>query len=258
MTTSTTTSAALIRQGFVTNEYLLRINGGLSVPCPADLPPPWNLPSRMFRFPIETSEHENGLHIGLLHPALADHPFVAIIEEKLGITLDREGAPNDHGYSKRDAAQWWHAVDLISSDCWQALLDTRQFTTDHDIARAVAYGLTYSHHEAKRMGHITTQEARQIMAAIDAPEPQNRRSHILTLSRPLPCKPDKGAEHWPINHPRMSGDTLAWALIHGIEDGWFAYDRSGFLYWTSAGRERYAAGDQDTFTTASGQGAFAF
>ena len=258
MTTSTTTSEALIRQGFVTNEYLLRINGGLSVPCPADLPPPWNLPSRMFRFPIETSEHEDGVHIGLLHPALADHPFVTIIEEKLGITLDREGAANPHGYSKSDTAQWWHAVDLISGGHWQALLDTRRFTTSDYIARAVAYGLTYSHHEARRMGYISPQEARQIMAAIDAHEPQNRRSHILTLSRPLCCKPDNGAEHWPVNHPPMSGDTLAWALIHGIEDGWFAYDRSGFLHWTSEGRERYAAGDQDTFTTASGQGAFAF
>lgn len=183
---------------------------------------------------------------------------MAIIEEKLGITLDREGAPNEHGYSKRDTAQWWHAVDLISSDHWQALLDTRQFTTEYDIARAVAYGLTYSHHEAKRMGHITTQEARQIMAAIDEDEPESRRAAILALSRPLPCKPDKGAEYWPINHPALPAPTLAWALIHGIEDGWFSYDRSGFLHWTEQGRTRYAAGDSDTFTTASGQGAFAF
>jgi len=47
-------------------------------------------------------------------------------------------------------------------------------------------------------------------------------------------------------------------LIHGIEDGWFAHDRSGFLHWTEQGRERYAAGDADIFTTATGQGAFAF
>jgi len=258
MTTSSTTTQALIRHGFVASDYLLSINGGLSVPRHIDLPAPWNLPSRLFQFPIETCQHEDGIHIGLLHPALADHPFVKQIEATLGITLDPKGAPNAHGYSKQETGQWWHAVDLISAGEWQALLATRHFTTDTDIARAVAFGLTYSHHDAKRMGHITTGEARQIMAAIAAPEPASRRTGILSLSRPLPCKPDKGAEHWPINHPALPADTLAWALIHGIEDGWFAYDRAGFLHWTAQGRERYAAGDQDTFTTASGQCAFAF
>jgi len=47
-------------------------------------------------------------------------------------------------------------------------------------------------------------------------------------------------------------------LIHGIEDGWFAHDRSGFLHWTEQGRERYDAEEAVTFNTASGQGAFAF
>jgi hypothetical protein len=47
-------------------------------------------------------------------------------------------------------------------------------------------------------------------------------------------------------------------LIQGIEDGWFAHDRSVLLNWTEQGRERYAAGEAGTFTTTTGQGAFAF
>ena len=112
MTTTDTMGAALIRHGFVANDYLLSINGGLSVPRHIDLPPPWNLPSRMFQFPIEVGRDEDETHIGLLHPSLADHPFVSHLESVLGITLDPEGAPNSHGYSKRETAQWWHAVDL--------------------------------------------------------------------------------------------------------------------------------------------------
>lgn len=258
MTIATAPTDTLVRHGFVANAYLLSINGGLCVPRHIDLPAPWNLPSRMFQFPIETCAHGEETHIGLLHPALADHPFVTHLETVLGIALDREGAPNAHGYSKRKTAQWWHAVDLISAGEWRALLETRQFTTDHDIARAVAFGLTYSHHEARRMGHISTGEARQIMAAIEAAEPQDRRSGILSLSAPSPCQQEKGPAHWPINHGPMDAAVIAWAILHGIEDGWFAYDRSGFLHWTRQGRERYLAGDRQTYTTSTGQGAFAF
>jgi hypothetical protein len=39
-------------------------------------------------------------------------------------------------------------------------------------------------------------------------------------------------------------------FIFGIEDGWFRHDRSGFLQWSTLGRERYAAGDSATYTEA--------
>lgn len=64
MTIASTTTEALVRHGFVANAYLLSINGGLSVPRHIDLPPPWNLPSRLFQFPIETCTHEEETHIG--------------------------------------------------------------------------------------------------------------------------------------------------------------------------------------------------
>lgn len=52
--------------------------------------------------------------------------------------------------------------------------------------------------------------------------------------------------------------TRPWGFILGIEDGWFRYDRVGFLQWSALGRKRYAAGDSNTYIEASGQAAFAF
>lgn len=253
-------TTAIVERGLAASTYTLNLNGGLSVPQDFPLAYPWNLPSRLFRFPIEIGKAsaERPSRIGLLHPLLKDHPFVQHVEASLGIAADPEGAPNAYGVSKARTGLWWHAVDLISAGEWQALLATRQFTTEADIARAVTYGLTYSDHEAPQCtGYITTPQARTIMQAIEAPEPADQCG-MLRFSEPRPCTPDTGATHWSINHAALEADTVAWAIIHGIEDGWFAYDRSGFLHWTAQGRERFAAGDAATFTTATGQGAFAF
>jgi hypothetical protein len=248
----------IVERGLAASTFLLDINRSLAVPHDFPLAYPWNLPSRLFQFPIEVSGAEGGdTRLGLMHPLLAGHPFVQHVEATLGLTLNAHGAPIACGVSKARTGQWWHAVDLVSAGQWRALLDTREYTTAEDIARAVTYGLTYARHDGKPSGYLTTLEARAIMAAIDAHEPASRRG-MLAFSTPSACKPDTGAVHWPINHPALPGNEVAWALVHGIEDGWFAYDRSGFLHWTGQGRERYDAGETDTFTTATGQGAFAF
>lgn len=249
----------IVERGLAASPYLLDINGSLAVPHDFPLPHPWNLPSRLFRFPIEVSagHGETLRRIGLMHPHLADHPFVRHVEEVLGIVLDPDGAPNVYGVSNARTGLWWHAVDLVGAGQWRALLETRHFTTDDDIARAVAYGLSYSHHEGKRQGYLSIPEARAIMAAIDAPEAAERCG-LLAFSRPMPCQPGKAPAHWPINHPALPANDVAWAMIHGIESGWFAHDRAGFLHWTDAGRDRYSAGEAETFVTATGQGAFAF
>jgi hypothetical protein len=249
----------IVERGLAASAFLLDINRSLAVSRDFPLPYPWNLPSRLFQFPIEVST-DNGdgtCRIGLMHPLLAAHPFVQHVESALGLTLDAHGAPNAYGVSKARTCQWWHAVDLVSAGQWRALLDTREYTTAEDIARAVVYGLTYSRHDGKPTGYLTTLEARTIMDAIDAPGPASRRG-MLAFSTPSACKTDTATVHWPINHPALPASEVAWALIHGIEDGWFAHDRSGFLHWTDQGRERYAAGEADIFITATGQGAFAF
>lgn len=248
----------IVERGLAASTFLLDLNRSLAVPRDFPLPYPWSLPSRLFQFPIEVSAAEgDSPRLGLMHPLLAAHPFAQHVAATLGITLDTDGAPNACGVSKARTGQWWHAVDLVSAGQWRALLDTQEYTTAEDIARAVAYGLTYSRHDGKPTGYLSTPEARALMAAIDAPGPASRCG-MLAFSTPSACKPDTGAIHWPVNHPALPANDVAWALIHGIEDGWFAHDRSGFLHWTEQGRKLYAAGEADIFTTATGQGAFAF
>jgi len=251
----------IIAAGFAPNGFVLDINGALDVPRDFPLSAPWNLPSRLFQFPIEVirAEQDEPRKIGLRHPLLAAHPFVQHVERALGIEIARDGVTNRHGYSNRVHSLWHHAVDLISAGKWRELLETQEFTEPRNIFKAVAYGLRYSHHEDKRAsGHINTAEARQIMRAMDATEPTDRAALILSLSAPSPCKQDRSAEYWAINAHGLCAEDEAWAFIVGIEDGWFSYDRAGFLQWSTKGRDRYAAGDSASFTEASGQTAFAF
>ncbi|MCV9967701.1 hypothetical protein OIU34_38425 [Pararhizobium sp. BT-229] len=253
--------AALVEKGFALSLTLLDINNSLSVPHGFELPPPWNLPSRMFRYPIEVCrpDDDQPRKIGLRHPLLADHPYVRHVEGILGFEIDRNGAPNRHGYSTGPTARWWHAVDLISARKWRELLATREFTEPDCIMQAVAFGCRYSHHEdRKASGYISTAEAREIVSAVGAREPDERGATIRAFSTPSLCRQDKGSEHWPINHGHLTAEDVVWGFIFGIEDGWFRHDRSGFLQWSELGRERYAAGDSTTYMQASGQAAFAF
>lgn len=256
-----TLGAMLVEKGFAPNLALLDINNSLAVPHGFELPAPWSLPSRLFRFPIEVCcpDGDRPRRIGLRHPLLADHPYVRHIEAAIDFEIDRNGAPNRHGYSSGPTARWWHAVDLISAGKWRELLETQEFTEPGCIMNAVAFGCRYSHHEDKRAsGYLSTAEAREIMREVGATEPDERGGTIRAFSAPMVCRPDKGSEHWPINTGRLCAEDVAWGMIFGIEDGWFRYDRSGHLQWSELGRERYAAGDSVTYTEASGQAAFAF
>lgn len=253
---------ALIAAGFARNSLLLHMNGSLSVPADFQLEAPWNLPSRLFENPIEVvpPEGDDPRKIGLMHPRLADHPFVRHVEQVLGVNIAREGVTNRHGFSKRRHALWWHAVDLISAGKWRELLDTQLFTETRCILRAVSFGLRHSPHTAREgRGYIDTLQARHIVREMDGSEPSDRSTTIRSFLAPSLCKPDHGSAYWPINAPHgLCAEDEAWAMIHGIEDGWFAHDRSGFLHWTEQGRARHAAGDSASFTETSGQTAFAF
>jgi hypothetical protein len=256
-----TLGVALVEKGFAPNLAILDINNSLSVPHGLDLPAPWNLPSRMFRFPIEVCRPDDNQPrtLGLRHPLLADHPYVRHVEALLGFEIARNGAPNRHGYSTAPTARWWHAVDLVMAGKWRELLETREFTEPECIMRAVAFGSRYSHHEDKKAsGYISIADARKVMDAVGAQEPGERSATIRAFSAPSLCRQEKGAEHWPINTGRLTAEAEAWGMILGIEDGWFRHDRAGFLQWSELGRERYAAGDSASYVQASGQAAFAF
>lgn len=250
----------LVAKGFVPNTFILDLNGSLTVPHTMELPAPWNLPSRLFRFPISVEGRGGDRRIGLAHPLLGEHPFVQLVAAELGAALDPAGVDQPGGFCAQRQGTWWHAVDLVSAGQWRELLATRQFTTDADIAGAVAYGLDYSSQEEgrKRNGHITTAEAREMMRAIGVDEPTDTAGLLREFMRPTPCKSDGSAERWPINQMGAGRIDRAWGRIIGIERGWFGYDRSGFLQWTPAGRDRYEAGDAPTFVETTGQAAFAF
>lgn len=256
-----TLGIALVEKGFAPNLALLDINNSLSVPHGFDLPAPWSLPSRMFRFPIEVCRpyDDQPRTLGLRHPLLADHPYVRHVEARLGFEIARNGAPNRHGYSTGPTARWWHAVDLVMAGKWRELLETREFTERNCIMQAVAFGCRYSHHEDKKAsGYLSVPDARKVMDAVGSKEPGERSATIRTFSAPSLCRQEKGAEHWPINTGRLPAEAVAWGMIFGVEDGWFRHDRAGFLQWSELGRERYAAGDSASYVQASGQASFAF
>ena len=105
----------------------------------------------------------------------------------------------------------------------------------------MSYGLQYSPYQGKkRTGHVSTAEAREIMAFLESEQPTDRDSIIRKhFMPPSPHKSEKGTERCPINH--YSGDQAltAWGFILAIEAGWFAHDRAGFLEWTKRGIERF-------------------
>src|SRR3546814_12151144 len=75
-------SDPIIAAGFAPNGFVLDINEALDVPRDFPLSAPWNLPSRLFQFPIEVirAEQDEPRKIGLRHPLLAAHPFVQHVE----------------------------------------------------------------------------------------------------------------------------------------------------------------------------------
>lgn len=248
----------IIAAGFAPNDFILDLNHSLSVPHDWSLPAPWNLPSRLFQFPIEVSEYrDGGRRIGLMHPALVDHPYVKHVSQVLGIAIPAGGAPNAYGYSKTGLGQWWHAVDLMSRGRWQDALDTRQFTTPDQLTHAVGFALSCGRESGPA---ITTNEARLVLEALDASPPANAIEVLCRFHRPSPVTGEDKVERWPVNGPANTTATdEAWAYIVGLETGWFDHDRSGHIRWTRLGRDRHAAGAQATFIEqASGQGAFAF
>jgi hypothetical protein len=243
----------LIAAGLEHNEFLLDLNRALSVPHDWVLPAPWNLPSRLFRFPIEVGEFSEGeRRIGLMHPALVDHPYVQHVSQVLGMDIPPCGAPNMHGYSKQAVGLWWHAVDLIPSGHWREALETRRFTTDKDMLRAVTFGLSCNR-------SLTTSEARQIFQELGVACPSAPRNILCEFDRPSPVRGDDKVERWPVNTGMADAGDTAWAMVIGIETGWFTMDRSGHLAWTQLGRDNHQAGASTTFIEQStGQGAFAF
>ena len=247
---------ALIAHGFAANDFLLNLNKTVKVPGGVELTGQWALPSRMFEFPIETHEPEadRPRTIGLLHPLLAEHPFVRHFERVMGFEVPRTPACNACGYSAAYQATWWHAVDLAGAGAWRDLIETRAFTTDHDIFHAVAFALRYASKDEPIADKL--RNVRRVMQELGSEQPADQSIVIRSLMRPMPCGDDKGKTRWPINEDRGDAGTRAWAFILGVENGWFEFC-GAHLNWSAAGRHRYEAGDANAVAQGE-QVAFAF
>lgn len=241
-----TMAERLIAAGIQTNEWLLDLNGCLTTPDSFSQDGIWKLPSRLFSFPIQVSRFDgvNERTLTLRHPLLSAHPFVQHVESALGVKLE---APE----TAEAAETWFHACDLIE-DHWQGLMETRQFTTDSDIGRAIAFGL-----RAYYRSNLKVQAARKMLAQVGIDEPADPVALLFKLAKPLSLTDT--AVRWPINGTeRLEGGEQAWTLLVGLERGWFGYV-GGCLSWTQSGRDRYAAGPEALFVQCeSGQAAFDF
>lgn len=209
---------------------------------------PWNLPSRLFRFPAHTFRGPDGVRrIGVLHPLLFEHPLILELRAKSYELVNAEECLNEHGVSASHThhGSWWHAVDLIQSHP-RDLVATRRFTTDANITGAVCYRCSYPHEKGPLTRLVA--EMREVMTVLTAAEPEDGSvSTIAGFYKPGPVYSDgsgkKSRPRWPINTMRalMSEDSAAaaWAYIHGIEKGWFQNDR-GYLQWSQTGRDLWA------------------
>lgn len=219
----------LVELGLSPNIYILDINGALTADEFGD-EAPWNLPSRVMRFPIvygAPSYDKDGKPVdrclSLMHPDLSNHPFVKKVERLLSRSITFEDASKVKYQTKH--AQWWHAVDLISSGHYNELIETRNFTTDEGLLAAASYALSYGPDKSGQ-GYITLQQARALCDLVAA---QMANGADLDLSDFLDKAPPKEGE---INiHRRFDKIEEIAILIAGIERGAFRY-KGRFLRWT--------------------------
>ncbi len=239
----------LVADGFFPNHYQLEHDGALAAwRTGREYTYPWNLPSRLFQFPAHTYRGPDGVRrIGVQHPLLLDHPLILDLIAKGYELCDAEGCVNEHGVASSfiHHGTWWHAVDLIGSHP-RELVATRRFTTDADIAGAVRYRCSYPRQKGPLARLLA--EMRDVLAALEAPEPMDGSAPVLAaFDMPMPCQSDgsgkKSRTRWPINTMRAlrseESARVAWAYIHGIESGWFQND-GGYLHWSQKGRGLWA------------------
>ncbi len=226
----------LIADGYFSNEYQMASDGSFNASrWQAGYPHPFNLPSRMFTFPMKTLRGADGVRrIAMLHPRLCDHPLVKEVQAKGYEFSSPDECVNLSGtaLSFFEHGTWWHAVDLIFSHP-RELLATREFATTEDILAAVVYRCHYPHHAPLE---TVVSQMREVMVGLGSKEPEDHDGTIRARFA-APRSNDlrvhlKGAiksEH---------SEAMAWAYIRGIENGWFA-SKGGFLQFSRKGLDQF-------------------
>lgn len=233
-----TLEAILIDEGFVPNRYLLEINHSLHADAKDRTEPPWNYPSRLMEAPVECNFGEDGLvHVGLMHPAIGDHPFVKRLAEAIKpYRIAKNGAPSATGYFSRHSFEWFHAIDMLRTRPWQDLYETRRFTSDPAIIRAAAYALDYP------LPHYGIGEAQELLAAMKVKPPKNAEPVVKMLLRPemgITSGGDLAINVIPSTEQDWA--SLSWLWIWGIDAQWFVYNRRKNLCWSQHGQEMWHA-----------------
>lgn len=216
---------ALIAAGLAPNNFILNLNRG-----------PWNddspAPSRLYNHPLEYFEpgRDGDEGIFLLHPALADMPFVKRVADVIGRPVEHR-EEDEFGRPLNYLAKWWHAVDLMTDNHWQHLMQTQHLTERECLLNALAFNL--------ELANIKVETARTVLNALEQPEPADRSQSMILGDGISPwlidinCntgKPIKKPKQWALNIGRF--DDAAWMVIHAIENGWFVRLRNGRLSLT--------------------------
>lgn len=224
--------AAIIGAGFAHNEYLLDLNRAFEDPAP-------RYPrSRMFAWPVSFDPYHERLSV--CHMLMTVEPFVQRVMIALpGVPVDIEpNPPGCHG-------AWNHAGDLATDRDFRDLLTTRAYVPESAIMRGIALGV--------RGCRLSTANAREMLDELGAVEPLDRSAFALSMQGGLlrPAfiddnatkgKPPAGKGKWAANiwGRRISPATEAWAVLHGVEDGWFTRDKHcGWIYMSPAGLSRH-------------------
>jgi hypothetical protein len=216
----------------------------------------WNLPSRAFRFPIEyfaPGRLESDACLSLNHPDLSEHPWVKVVEDKLGERIPFL-AEDEFGRDRGAKWRYFHALDLATDDLFLSLIDECNFTEDAEAAAGASYGVRY--------GALSPNHARVLLTFFGHEEPEDRSAAALEgrIVNPSPMWVDDNGS--PTKAPRFGmndggwwkGSSAfttadrAWAWVHGLEDGWFKFPRQrarkdghggvGFITLTPEGLER--------------------
>lgn len=217
----------------------------------------WALPSRAFKFPVEYIEagriDEDNAYLALNHPALGAHPYVRMLEEKLGEPipwLEEDEFGRDRGAKWR----YFHALDLCTDELFLSLIELPEFTDEEGAASGANYAVRY--------GQLSPGHGRAVLQFFGHEEPADRSAAALEarIVRPDPQWMDDNMK--PTATPRFGMNDggyhagasafttaqRAWAWIHGLEDGWFKFPRQrarkdghggvGFIGMTPEGLER--------------------
>lgn len=216
---------ALIKHG-VLNADILHLNSVVTVPRSFELDGHWGLPSRLFRHPISIEAND----LRLKHPGLSEHPFVRHLETITGNSIQYL-APK---YT--DHSLWHHAVDLAMAGMYQELMTTREYTTDENIVGALCFALCHRNDDPMKV--LTVKLARQLAKALGCTEPRDRATTIKGLPAPSVVKGECGVRY-PVNGIRSGNPEHLYALIHGLEDGWFTHI-GDHIQWTAQGRDFHA------------------